>query len=165
MYGKTALLIKFRFSKKATKFETISNMIWRLHSKFQIKWEIVSNFCGLLRMSEVYRQRYPWSKENCLSPSSNLLRVNMYYLGISITLTLPCFLTKKRPYSVFHNSLAPLIFFLKIMLIIKIILATLKMLTDFHRHEVKKNQNGRANFFFLAIFLNMWKNYSIFGIL
>ena len=45
--------VKFRFSKKATKFETISHMIWRLHSKCQIKWEIVSNFCGLFRMSEL----------------------------------------------------------------------------------------------------------------
>ena len=38
------VLLKFRFSKKATKFETISHMIWRLLSKCQIKWEIVSNF-------------------------------------------------------------------------------------------------------------------------
>ena len=46
--------IKFRFSKKATKFETISHMIWGLPSTCQIKWEIVSNFCGLFRMSELY---------------------------------------------------------------------------------------------------------------
>ena len=39
---------ELRFSKKATKFETISHMIW------WIKWEIVSNFCGLFRMSELY---------------------------------------------------------------------------------------------------------------
>ena len=45
--------IKFRFSKKATKFETISHMIWRLLKKFQIKWEIISNFCGLFRMSKL----------------------------------------------------------------------------------------------------------------
>ena len=38
------LVLKFRFSKKATKFETISHMIWRLLSKCQIKWEIVSSF-------------------------------------------------------------------------------------------------------------------------
>ena len=47
-------MIKFRFSKKATKFETISHMIWRLLSKYQITWEIVSNFCGLFRMSKLY---------------------------------------------------------------------------------------------------------------
>ena len=48
--------LKFRFSKKATKFETISHMIWRsLSFKCQIKWEIVSNFCGLFRMSELYQ--------------------------------------------------------------------------------------------------------------
>ena len=35
------LNLKFRFSKKATKFETIYNMIWRLISKCQIKWEVV----------------------------------------------------------------------------------------------------------------------------
>ena len=48
------MLLKFRFSKKATKFETISHMIWCLLCKCQIKWEIVSNFCGLFRMSELY---------------------------------------------------------------------------------------------------------------
>ena len=50
--------LKFRFSKKATKFETISHMIWRLLSfKCQIKWEIfwVLNFCGLFRTSELYQ--------------------------------------------------------------------------------------------------------------
>ena len=45
--------IKFRFSRKATKFETISHLIWRLLSKCQIKWEIVSNFYGRFRMSEL----------------------------------------------------------------------------------------------------------------
>ena len=37
--------VKFRFAKKARKFKTISHMIWCLH-KCQVKWEIVSNFCG-----------------------------------------------------------------------------------------------------------------------
>ena len=46
--------LKFRFSKKATKFETISHMIWSLVSRCQTKWEIVSNFCALFRMSELY---------------------------------------------------------------------------------------------------------------
>ena len=46
--------VKFRFSKKATKFETIPHMIWCLLSKCQITWEIVSNFCGLFRMYELY---------------------------------------------------------------------------------------------------------------
>ena len=53
LYPNTVYL-KFRFSKKATKFETISHVIWRLLRKCQIKWEIVSNFCGLFRMSEFY---------------------------------------------------------------------------------------------------------------
>ena len=47
------ILLKFRFSKKATKFETISQIIWCLLSKCQITWEIVPNFCGLFRMSEL----------------------------------------------------------------------------------------------------------------
>ena len=46
--------VKYRFSKKATKLGTISHMIWRLLSKCQIKWEMVSNFCGLFRMSELW---------------------------------------------------------------------------------------------------------------
>ena len=40
--------VKFMFSKKAIKFEPISHLILRLLSKCQIKWEIISNFCGLL---------------------------------------------------------------------------------------------------------------------
>ena len=48
-------MIKFRFSKKATKFETISQLIWRLLSKCQIRWEIVSKFCDLFRMFELYK--------------------------------------------------------------------------------------------------------------
>ena len=47
-------LLKLKFSKKTTKFETISHLIWRLISKCQIKWKIISNFCGLFRMSELY---------------------------------------------------------------------------------------------------------------
>ena len=38
-YVKHLDIVKFRFSKKATKFETISHMIWRLLSKYQIKWD------------------------------------------------------------------------------------------------------------------------------
>ena len=52
--SKNILSVKFRFSKKATKFETISHMIWCLLSKCQIKWDIVSNFWDFLRMSELY---------------------------------------------------------------------------------------------------------------
>ena len=47
-------LLKFSFSKKATKFETIFHFIWRVLSKYQIKWKIILKFCGLLRMSELY---------------------------------------------------------------------------------------------------------------
>ena len=48
------IFIKFRFSKKAKIFETISHMIFRLLSKCKIKWEIVSNFCGPFKMSKLY---------------------------------------------------------------------------------------------------------------
>ena len=47
--------IKFRVFKKATQFDTIFHLIWRF-SKCQIKWKIVSNSCGLFRMSELYCQ-------------------------------------------------------------------------------------------------------------
>ena len=52
--------------KRPQKFETISHVIWHLLSKRQIKWEIVSNFCGLFRMSELYtRVCYVGSPEHC----------------------------------------------------------------------------------------------------
>ena len=40
-YNKEIFSIKFSFSKKATKIETIFYLIWR-----QMKWKIVANFCG-----------------------------------------------------------------------------------------------------------------------
>ena len=46
--------VKFRFSKKATNFETISHLICCLLSKCQIKWKITPNFLGLLRKVELY---------------------------------------------------------------------------------------------------------------
>ena len=46
--------LKFGFSKKATIFETVFHLIWRLLRKCQIKWEIVSNFLGFFWMSKLY---------------------------------------------------------------------------------------------------------------
>ena len=44
------LLLKFRFSKKVTKFD-----VYLVNVKSRgSAWEIVSNFCGLSRMSELY---------------------------------------------------------------------------------------------------------------
>ena len=40
--------VKFWYSKKATKFETIFHLIGRLLSKFQIKWKIISDFVAFL---------------------------------------------------------------------------------------------------------------------
>ena len=42
-------------------------MIWRLLSKCQIKWEIVSNFCGLFRMSELYHSKKKSSNRNLIA--------------------------------------------------------------------------------------------------
>ena len=36
------------------KFDKISQLIWNLVSERQINWEILSNFCGLLRKPELY---------------------------------------------------------------------------------------------------------------
>ena len=51
----SSISVKFSFSKKTTKFEAIFHLLWRLLTKCQIKWEIVSNFCGLFRMSALYQ--------------------------------------------------------------------------------------------------------------
>ena len=48
---KIRFILKFSFSKNATKFETIFHLIC------QIKWKIVSKFCGLFRMSELYQKK------------------------------------------------------------------------------------------------------------
>ena len=54
---KSCTVIKFRFSKKATKFETISHVICRLLSKCQIKWEIVSNFLSFSEYPNLNREK------------------------------------------------------------------------------------------------------------
>ena len=49
---KIKLLMQFMFPKKATKSQrNLSTDL--LNSKFQINWEISSNFCGLLRKPEL----------------------------------------------------------------------------------------------------------------
>ena len=49
-------VLKFSFSKKATKFETIFHLIWHFLSKLQIKWKIVSNFVFFLEKLNFKRQ-------------------------------------------------------------------------------------------------------------
>ena len=49
------LLIKFLFSKKATKIEEIFTVDLTLCSKCQIDVEDFVNFCGLFRKHELYR--------------------------------------------------------------------------------------------------------------
>ena len=47
-YAAINIFLKFGHSEKATKFETISHLIWHSLSKRQIKWGIVSNFVAFL---------------------------------------------------------------------------------------------------------------------
>ena len=47
-------LVKFMFSKKATKIEEIFTVDLTLCSKCQINGEYFTNFCGLLRKHELY---------------------------------------------------------------------------------------------------------------
>ena len=76
----TSPTLKFRFSKKATKFETISHMIWRLLNKCQIKWEIVSNFCGLFRRSGLYIEKATtFSKDNPLVDTKIPLGIKLQF--------------------------------------------------------------------------------------
>ena len=46
-------MVQFRFSKNATKFKEISQLILSLLRKFQINCEISSKFCGLLKKTEL----------------------------------------------------------------------------------------------------------------
>ena len=46
--------VQLRFSKKATQFDEISQLIWRLLSKFQPNCEILSKFCDLRNKLELY---------------------------------------------------------------------------------------------------------------
>ena len=58
--------LQFRFSKKATKFDKTSKLIWLSLSKFQINWEISSNFCGLLKKTELYKETSEELKAFCV---------------------------------------------------------------------------------------------------
>ena len=61
-----AVLLKFRYCEKTTKLEKISHLIFELPSKVKTKWEIFSNFCGLLRISELYIENIVLKyKRNC----------------------------------------------------------------------------------------------------
>ena len=55
MYGAGYKLEKFKYCEQATKFEKSSTLcILKLLSNVKTKWEIISNFYGLLRISELY---------------------------------------------------------------------------------------------------------------
>ena len=47
--------VNFRYCERATKYEIPSHLFMKLLSDVKPKWEIFSNFCGLLRISELYK--------------------------------------------------------------------------------------------------------------
>ena len=51
-------MVKFMFSKKATKIEEIFTGYLTLCSKYQIDGEDFFNFCGLLRKHEIYQREF-----------------------------------------------------------------------------------------------------------
>ena len=52
------VVVKFRYSEKATNFEKkIPLKIWRYSETSNFKWKIFFKFCGLLRISELYGGR------------------------------------------------------------------------------------------------------------
>ena len=55
VYGFWRFRLKFSFYMKASRIETIFHLIWSLLRKCQIIWKIVSTFCGLFRMSDLYK--------------------------------------------------------------------------------------------------------------
>ena len=62
------------FSEKATKYDEIFQLIWRLLSKIQIKWKILSNFWGLLKI-------YEWTLcPRIKSVCKNNLKINLFIL-------------------------------------------------------------------------------------
>ena len=54
LISKKASLLKFRYCEKTTKFgKKISDLILKLFRNVKTKWEIFTNFCGLLKTSEL----------------------------------------------------------------------------------------------------------------
>ena len=58
-------IVKFRYCEKAIKFEKIDHLFLKLISNVKTKWEVISNFCGLLRISGLYKnqKRFPKMKQ------------------------------------------------------------------------------------------------------
>ena len=50
-----SIVLKFRYCEKATKLKKYILPLLKLLTKLKSKWDIFSNFCGLLRISELYR--------------------------------------------------------------------------------------------------------------
>jgi hypothetical protein len=55
-------LVKFRYSEKTTLIEKISYLYLKWLGNIKPKWELFSNFCGLLRLFELYGNRPIWLK-------------------------------------------------------------------------------------------------------
>ena len=52
----TSNSVKFRYCEKATKFEKISHSFWNYLVTSRQSGRFFSNFCGLLRISELYQR-------------------------------------------------------------------------------------------------------------
>ena len=53
---KPNLVLKFGYSEKGTKFEkNLTHRIWRYWVASNFKWNFFFKFCGLLRVSELYK--------------------------------------------------------------------------------------------------------------
>ena len=66
-------ILKFMFSKKATKIDEIFTVDLTLCSKCQIDGEDFFNFCGLLRKNELYHASLVLVGENILDLRSSTL--------------------------------------------------------------------------------------------
>ena len=62
LYDDGNLLLKFMFSKKATKIDEIFSVDLTLSSKRQIDGEDFVNFCGLLKKHQLYSTANPYNQ-------------------------------------------------------------------------------------------------------
>ena len=76
------MILKFMFSKKATKIDEIFTVDLTLCSKCQIDSEDLVNFCGLLRKHVLY---YEWFVQNL---EKDCIRTNMHTTVCMRTLSL-----------------------------------------------------------------------------
>ena len=104
-------ILKFGFAKKAARYQTISHLIWRLLSKYQIKWEIVSNFWRIssIKFFTLCREICLWC--SCLDPKYcwQLSHWNGFILSWTTLICLFKFLTAKWKSQLFSKFFFSLI--------------------------------------------------------